>query len=316
MKILITGGAGFIGAFTAAALQARGDGVVLYDDMSDFLYPAARKEARLNHLFPNGAARPRLITANILDAELLSSVFADEEFDTVLHFAALANPARSLLAPVEYTLVNVLGTVNVLTAAQAHGVTRFIFAGSSSVYNDEQTPFSEDMYPLRPRSPYGASKASAEAYCAMWHELHGLPVTILRFFSVYGPWGRPDMAPEIFARQILHDETVHAARGRKRDLTYVDDVVDGILLACDRQFGFEIFNIGRGEPQALPDLVAALAKAAGKTPRVEDKKAPVGEMATTYANVDKARRLLGYAPKVSIEEGAQRLIDWVRSYED
>lgn len=315
MKVLITGGAGFIGAAAARALQVRGDEVVLYDDMNDFLYPAERKEARLNYLFPNSAARPRLIAASILDEEILSSVFEDEEFDTVLHFAALANPARSLANPTEYTLVNVLGTVNVLTAAQTYGVTRFIFAGSSSVYNDEQTPFSEDMYPLRPRSPYGASKASAEAYCAMWHELYSLPVTILRFFSVYGPWGRPDMAPEIFARQILNDETVHIARGRKRDLTYIDDVVDGILLACDRQFGFEIFNIGRGEPQVLPELVAALSKAAGKTPHIEEKPASAGEMAVTYANVDKARRLLGYAPRVSIEEGARRLVEWIREYE-
>lgn len=315
MKIFVTGGAGFIGAFVARALVARGDEVVLYDDMNDFLYPSARKQARLEYLFPDRSTRPRLITGNILDERLLQSVFSGGHFDTVLHFAALANPGRSLDHATEYTLVNVLGTVNVLRAAHVHGVVRFIFAGSSSVYNDEVTPFAEDMYPLRPRSPYGASKASAEMFCGMWHELHGLPVAILRFFSVYGPWGRPDMAPEIFARQILNDETLTVARDRKRDLTYIDDAVSGVLLACDRQFGGEIFNLGRGEPHGLSELVVALSEAAGKTPRVQDKPAPAGEMAATYANIDKARRLLGYDPKISIEEGARRLVEWMREYE-
>lgn len=315
MKVLITGGAGFIGAYAARALLERGDDLVLYDNLNDFLYPSARKEARLNFLFPDSDRRPRLITGDILDVQLLNRIFEEEGFDTVLHFAALANPARSLSAPVEYTLVNVLGTVNVLSAAQANGVARFIFAGSSSVYNDEQAPFAEDSYPLRPRSPYGASKASAEAYCAMWHELHGLPITVLRFFSVYGPWGRPDMAPEIFARQILNDETLSVARERKRDLTYIDDVVEGVMLACDRQFGFEVINIGRGEPQSLHELINALAKAAGKEARLKEKAAPPGEMAITYANVEKAKRLLGYNPKVSLEEGAKRLINWLREYE-
>lgn len=315
MKVLVTGGAGFIGAFAAKALTERGDTAVLYDDMNNFLYSANLKEARLARLFPDTEKRPRLVIGNILDADLLDRVFAEEEFDTVLHFAALANPARSLTAAPEYTLVNVLGTVNVLEAATKYRIGRFIFAGSSSVYNDAQTPFREDMWPLKPRSPYGASKAAAEAYCAMWHELQGLPITVLRFFSVYGPWGRPDMAPAIFAKQILNDEPLGVTEGRKRDLTYIDDVVAGVLQATERQFDFEIFNIGRGEPQSLPELVAALAKAAGKIPRLEPREAPAGELSITYANIDKARQLLGYAPRVSIEEGAKRVIDWVKEYE-
>ena len=313
MKSLVTGGAGFIGAHVARALTDRGDTVVLYDDMNSFLYPGELKEERLNYLFPEAGHRPRLVMGNILDAKLLDTVFAEEQFDAVFHFAALANPAKSLANSIEYTLVNVMGTVNVLEAVKRHEIERFVFAGSSSVYNDEQTPFQEDMWPLKPRSPYGASKASAELYCSMWHELYDLPVTILRFFSVYGPWGRPDMAPEIFARQILNDESLQVAAGRKRDLTYIDDVVEGVLLASSRQFAFEIFNIGRGQPQSLPELVGALAKAAGKTPWVEEKTAPRGEMAITFANIDKAKRMLGYEPKVSIEEGARHLIDWMKT---
>lgn len=313
MKVLVTGGAGFIGAFTAKALSARGDTVILYDDMNSFLYPAELKEARLHHLFPLSATRPKLVIGNILDAKLLDTVFAEENFDMVLHFAALANPARSLEAAQEYTLINVLGTVNVLEAATKYKIERFIMAGSSSVYNDEQTPFREDMWPLKPRSPYGASKAAAEAYCSMWHELHGLPITVLRFFSVYGPWGRPDMAPAIFAQQILNDEPLGVTQGRKRDLTYIDDVVAGIVACAERQFTYEVFNIGRGEPQALSDVVAALAKAAGKTARVEDREAPAGELSITYADIKKAQEMLGYTPRVSIEEGAKHLIDWMKT---
>jgi len=313
MKILITGGAGFIGAFVAKALVDRGDEVVLYDDMNSWLYPAELKERRLNHLFPDRETRPRLVIGSILDPKLLKTVFDEEEFDSVLHFAALANPAKSLEAEEEYSLVNVLGTVNVLRQVSDHDINRFIFAGSSSVYNEEQAPFTEDNYPLAPKSPYGASKAAAETYCRMWHELHGLPVTILRFFSVYGPWGRPDMAPEIFARQILNDETLSVSEGRSRDLTYIDDVVEGVLAAMDKQFEFEVINIGRGEPQALDDLIAALGKAAGKTPATEPREAPPGELIITYANTAKARELLGYEPKVSIEAGATKLIDWLKT---
>lgn len=312
MKVLITGGAGFIGAFTARALMERSDEVVLLDDMNSWLYPASLKEARLHHLFPK--ARPKLIVGNILDQKLLATVFEEEEFDTVLHFAAIPNPAKSLEAAELYTAVNVLGTVQVLEASRRANMQRFIFAGSSSVYNDEQTPFREDQYPLKPRSPYGASKAAAEAYCAAWHELHGLPITVLRFFSVYGPWGRPDMAPQLFTQRILNDETLEVSEGRARDLTYIDDVVAGVVSVVDKQFGFEIFNIGRGEPQSLDALITALASAAGKEARTSPREAPPGELKITYANIDKARQMLGYSPKISIEEGAKRLVEWMKEY--
>lgn len=315
MNVLITGGAGFIGAFTAKALQERGDNIVLYDDMNSFLYPAALKEARLHALFPNSSMRPRLVVGTILDAKLLATVLEEEEIDTVLHFAALANPAKSLNHPAEYTLINVLGTLNVLTAATEREVSRFMFAGSSSVYNDEETPFREGNYPLSPKSPYGASKASAEIYCRMWHELHGLPVTVLRFFSVYGPWGRPDMAPFVFTRQILHGETLEVSSERARDVTYIDDVVAGVMAAVDKQFGWEVINIGRGEPQSLDELVQALGKAAGKEISTRSREAPPGEMRVTYADTTKAKELLGWTPRVSIAEGAQHLVDWVKAYD-
>lgn len=312
MRVLITGGAGFIGTFTARALLERGDEVVLLDDMNSWLYPAELKEARLAHVL--GERRPKLIVGSIMDQKLLTTLFSDTDFDTVVHLAAIPNPARSLAAAELYTAVNVMGTMYVLEAARQHQVERFIFAGSSSVYNDEQTPFREDVYPLRPRSPYGASKAAAEAYCAAWHELYGLSITVLRFFSVYGPWGRPDMAPQLFAQKILNDETLEISQGRSRDLTYIDDVVSGVVAAIDRQFGFEIFNIGRGEPQSLDALVAALGHAAGKKVRTVPRQAPPGELRITYASIAKAQEMLGYQPRVSIEEGAQRLVEWMKTY--
>ena len=315
MKVLVTGGAGFIGAFVAKALLGRGDNVTLYDDMSSFLYPAQLKEDRLNALFPDRESRPRLVVGSILDAKLLATVFQEEEIDTVLHFAALANPARSLEHPAEYTLVNVLGTLNVLEAATEHNISRFIFAGSSSVCNDKETPFREDRYPLTPQSPYGASKASAEIYCRMWHELYELPVTILRFFSVYGPWGRPDMAPYIFARQILRGETLEVSEDRARDVTYIDDAVAGVMAAVDKQFGWEVINIGRGEPQKLDELIKAIGAAAGKEVIANPRPAPPGEMRVTYADTTKARELLGWEAKISIAEGAQKLVEWVEAYD-
>ncbi len=310
-KILITGGAGFIGAHVAKALMERGDEVVLLDNFDSFVYSAEDKEKRMNEMFERDK-RPKLIHGDILDAKLLDTVFAEEKFDKVLHLAALPNPGKSVGVAPQYTLINVNGTINILDACRKHDIVQFVFAGSSSVYNDEQTPFTEDAYPLRPRSPYGASKAAAETFIETWHELYGISTTILRFFSVYGPWGRPDMAPSIFAEHVLSGEELPLTGGRKRDFTYISDVVDGVVAALDTKLDFEIINLGRGEPQDLQEFIAALEKAAGKKMKTVPREAPPGEMEITYADVSKAKKLLGYEPKVSIEEGAQKLIEWMQ----
>ena len=312
-KILITGGAGFIGAHTAKALLDAGEEVVLYDNLDDFLYPTEFKQKRLEHVFA-GQDRPKLVIGDILDGKLLNEVFADEEFDKVIHLAALANPGKSMDAAEPYTLVNVMGSLNVLELAREYEVPHVIVAGSSSVYNDEQTPFIETMYPLRPRSPYGASKAAMETYCRLWHELHGIHITVLRFFSVYGPWGRPDMAPMIFADRILDDQQLELSQNRERDFTYIDDIVRGILAAVEKRFEYEVINLGRGEPQKLEQFVQAIEAAAGRKANIVMREAPPGEMQATYANIEKAKDLLGYHPTVSIEEGAAKLVDWVKTY--
>lgn len=315
MKILITGGAGFIGAHVAKALLEQGDEVVILDDFNDFLYSSDLKKLRLKEVI--NSAQVKVVEGSILDEALLKQVFQENEIDAVIHLAALANPAYSLGAGHEYTQVNVLGTLNILQAASAAAVKRFIFAGSSSVYNDTQTPFREDAYPLEPRSIYGASKAAAELYCKMWAQQAKLPITVLRFFSVYGPWGRPDMAGLIFTQRILNNLPIQVnEEDRFRDFTYIDDVVQGVLAALKLDSQYEVINLGNGKPVSVRALVAAIETAADKKAVIETRPVPPGEMHTTFADIAKAKKLLGYDPKIAVEEGAARTVEWVKQWQD
>lgn len=309
-NIMITGGAGFIGAHVAKALIARGDTVVALDDFNEVIYPAAFKRQRWEALGTGG----RLVEGSILNFNLLNKLFQAEHFDTMVHLAALPNVSKSYQFPEQYQQINVRGTETVLRAASEAAVNNFIFAGSSSVYDDAHPPFREDQVLGIPPSPYGVSKLKAEQLCKAGHEKTGLPVTILRFFTVYGPWGRPDMAPLVFARGIVDGRPISVTKEeRKRDFTYVDDTVAGIVAAIDRPFPFEIINLGRGEPVDLRGLIVAFEAAAGKKAMIEEREAPPGEMRITYADISKARKLLGYAPNVSVTEGAVRLIDWLKT---
>jgi UDP-glucuronate 4-epimerase len=311
-KILVTGGAGFIGAHLARALMEAGEEVTILDDFNDFVYSGDLKRARMGALFA-ADKRPKLIHGSVLDIPLLQQLFEDGKFDKVVHLAAHANPGFSVDKGQEYTLVNVLGTMNILEMCTEFDVVQMVLAGSSSLYNDEQTPFVETAYPLQPKSPYGASKAAAEIYAQMWSELHHLPVTVLRFFSVYGPWGRPDMAPFILTRRVMNDETIFLSKDRQRDFTYIDDVVKGILAALEHKFDFEIFNIGRGQPVELRAFVEAIETAVGKKAHVVERDAPAGEMRITYANISKAKEMLGYEPTVSVQEGIAKVVEWMKT---
>ncbi|MEX2054943.1 MAG: NAD-dependent epimerase/dehydratase family protein [Candidatus Andersenbacteria bacterium] len=314
MKLLITGGAGFIGAFVAKELLARGHTVVAFDNFDTSLYSQALKRARVAQVIgehPNFS----LITGDILDQATLAAAFAPTP-DVVIHLAGLANPGLSMSMREAYFASNVEGTANVLQSMTKAQTSRLVFAGSSSVYNDEVVPFKEESNELSPRSPYGQSKAEAEELITAWQqEQPNRFATILRFFSVYGPWGRPDMAPHLFAQKILRGEVLEVTQEeRKRDFTYIDDTVGGIVAAVERPFPLEIINLGRGEPTTLQGLIDALATAAGATPKIKPRPTPPGEMRVTYADISKAERLLDYHPQVSVKEGAQKLIEWFKAH--
>lgn len=316
MNILVTGGAGFIGAHLVRALMEAGHYVVIFDNFSEFLYSVKFKRDRLKALIPTIPAQ-QVVMGDLNEAALLNAVFNERPFDLVIHLAALANPGLSVTAAEAYYTVNVEGTKTLLQQMTAHHVTRLIYAGSSSIYNDEVIPFKEDGGPVRPRSPYGKTKAEAETVITLWQQEQPTErsVTILRFFSVYGPWCRPDMAPMIFARKIMAGETISLTANIKRDFTYIDDTVQGIVAAVGKKFPLEVINLGRGNPTTLEEFISAIETASGLQATTEPRDVPEGEMRVTYADISKAQRLLGYQPTVSVAEGTARLVAWLKTYQ-
>lgn len=252
MRILITGGAGFIGSHLADRCLRRGDRVVVLDDFNDFYDPALKRENVAPHR--NNPAY-RLIEGDIRDRELVLRLFEEERFDAVAHLAARAGVRPSLLQPVLYEEVNCIGTLHLLEAAVAHGKPRFVFASSSSVYGiNSKLPFSEEDPIDRPISPYATTKRSGELQVFNAHHLHGLPAVCLRFFTVYGPRQRPEMAIARFIRCLEEGQAIpfHGDGSSRRDYTYVDDISDGVEAALERPFGFEIVNLGCARPGSIP----------------------------------------------------------------
>jgi UDP-glucuronate 4-epimerase len=322
MKVLVTGIAGFIGSHLADRLAARGDEVVGLDDFDPF-YERWRKEANVARL--RGAAT--VLEGDILDAALVERLFAEHRFDAVVHLAALAGVRPSLAAPARYQRVNVEGTAIVADAALRRGVRRFVFASSSSVYGaNTKVPFAETDVVDAPVSPYAASKRSAELVLRSLAHVHrvspatGAPpdgsVTLLRYFTVYGPRQRPEMAVHAFCRAIDRGEPLRlfGAGDSSRDYTYVDDVVEGTLAAIDRALpGHRVYNLGGSVTTRLDALVAKIARALGRPARVEHAPAIPGDVPCTFADISAAARDLGYAPRVGIDEGIARFVEWYRA---
>ena len=308
MTILVTGGAGFIGSHVVDALLARGDKVTVVDDFNDFYDPALKR--RNVATFAN---RATIVEADIRDATALRAIFSTGRFDAIAHIAARAGIRPSVAQPRLYTEVNVLGTQNLLELAREFGVRKFVFASSSSVYGVGQ-PFREDAALLHPISPYAATKLAAEALCHVYHHLNGLDVTCLRLFTAYGPRQRPDLAIHKFTSAILRGKPVEMYGDGKtaRDYTYSDDVVQGFLAALDRCAGFEIVNLGESRTVELREMVQLIEKAVGKKAQLRQLPAQPGDVPITYADISKAKRLLGYDPQVDIEEGIRRFVDWFR----
>ncbi len=312
MKLLVTGGAGFIGSHLADRRLAKGDRVVVLDDFNDYYDPARKRANVAPH---EGDPSYRLVEGDIRDRALVFRLFAEEGFDAVLHLAARAGVRPSLSQPVLYEEVNCVATWHLLEAAAAHGKPRFVFASSSSVYGiNSKLPFSEDDPIERPISPYATTKRAGELQVYNAHHLHGLPAICLRFFTVYGPRQRPEMA---IARLIgcLDSDSPFPYYGdgsSRRDYTYIDDIADGVEAALESGIPFDIVNLGGARPVTLAELVAALERATGRTARLDRQPMPPGDVPVTFAAVEKAERLLGFRARVPLEEGLRRAVEWSR----
>ena len=314
MRTLVTGAAGFIGSVLVDRLLGDGDEVVAVDNFDPF-YPAARK--RLN--LASAARNPgfRLVELDVRDGEAVGRVVADYRPDAVVHLAARAGVRLSIDDPSAYASVNVNGTVHLLEAARRLDPRpRFVYASSSSVYGDRaDAPFREADPVDHPVSPYAATKRACELLAFTFHHLHGLPVTGLRFFTAYGPRNRPDLAIARFARLIDRGEPVPVFGDgtTRRDYTYVEDIVDGIVRAVARCTSHHLYNLGHSEPVELRAMIAALGEALGKTPRVRHLPEQPGDVRQTFADVSLARSELGYDPATPFRDGLARFVAWHRT---
>jgi len=310
MNILLTGGAGFIGSSVADRLLNEGHTVVCLDNFDTYYNPERKREnterARLS-------PRYHSYEADIRDARVVHRLFSDHRFDAVIHLAARAGVRPSVQDPALYFDVNVQGTLVLLEAMRQWGVKKMVFASSSSVYGDSATPpFAEEKAVDRPLSPYAASKRSAELLCHTYHHLYGLDIFCLRFFTVYGPRQRPEMAISQFTDKILHGQaiTVFGDGSTARDYTYIDDIVNGIIRSVERVKGYEIINVGGADPISLAGLIGVIERAVGREALIERFPMQPGDVQRTYADINKARQLLGYEPAVRVDEGIRRFVGW------
>lgn len=312
--MIVTGGAGFIGSHLSRKLITEEHDVMVIDELHPY-YSIERKKRQLEWI--NEVGSIRFIQKSLLhDVDELKDVFEEYKADCIIHLAALPGVTYSITSPNEYIDYDITATVNTLKLAGDSGVKHFIFASSSSVYGErENIPLKEDMANGRVISPYAAAKASAESFCHAFASLYSYQMTILRFFTVYGPWGRPDMAISKFIRKAIHNEEITIfGNGSARDYTYVDDCVDGIMKACFHAKGNEIFNIGSGNPISLEKLVNELIKYFPSL-KMNKKDFRKGDVMNTWANWSKANQLLSYEPKVSFSEGVRRTIEWAMKNE-
>ncbi|MFA6285802.1 MAG: NAD-dependent epimerase/dehydratase family protein [Opitutaceae bacterium] len=310
MKVLVTGGAGFIGSHTLDALRARGDTTALLDDFNDFYDPAVKRR--------NAAATgAQIFDADLRDRPAVHAALQSFRPDAILHLAARAGIRSSIQNPQLYVETNVTGTLNLLDEAAALGVTRIVLASSSSVYGDNpKVPFAETDALTSIASPYAVTKLAAENLCRIYAQLHGLSITALRFFTVYGPRQRPDLAISKFVNAIAAGRPIdlYGDGSTSRDYTYVADTSAGILAALDRLSpGFRVYNLGGDHPVTLATLVETIERVLGKRALVNRLPAQPGDVERTWADLTRARADLGYAPSVSLEEGLRRYAAWLRS---
>lgn len=317
MKVLVTGAAGFIGSHLSKKFAARGDEVVGIDNFNDVVYPAEIKRRRAQELTP--LSNFKMVEEDIRNREALFALFEEEKFDAVAHLGALAGVRNAVLYPDLYVQVDLNATQHLMDAARATDVKNFVFASTSSVYgNTEVVPFVETDNCDRPLQPYAAAKRAAEMLGHSYHHLFGFNFTVLRFFTVYGPSGRPDMMAYLLAESITKGIQIPLYDNGQmyRDWTYVDDITDGVVAAVDRPLGYEIINIGRGEPTLLRDFVDMIEQLAGKKANLISKPKLAADFVRNQADITKARELLGYDPKVSVAEGVKNFWEWYLAQAD
>jgi len=311
MNFLVTGGAGFIGSHLCERLLHAGHAVWALDDLNSFYNPKIKQQ---NVQVLQATAKPfTFVQGDITSVDTVNAVFSRTQFDQIVHLAARAGVRPSLAEPALYQRVNVEGTVHLLEAARHHAVPKITIGSSSSVYGiNSNAPFSERDPIFSPISPYAASKLACEALGHVYHHLYGMDVVMLRFFTVYGPRQRPDLAIHKFASLISAGKPVpfFGDGSTARDYTYISDTIDGIMAATTRTFGYEVFNLGEAQTVQLSRLIQLLEEALGKKAVLDRQSPQPGDVPITFANIDKARKMLGYNPQVKIEAGIPKFVEW------
>ncbi|MFA6410058.1 MAG: NAD-dependent epimerase/dehydratase family protein [Candidatus Buchananbacteria bacterium] len=313
-NILVTGGAGFIGSHVAKALMSRKDEVIIVDNFNSY-YDPQLKEDRIKKLLKGFT--PKLYRVSINNFDDLRKVFAENKIDKICHLAAQAGVRYSLENPGAYIQSNIIGTHNLLELAKEFKIKDFVFASSSSVYGgNTKIPFSEKDLVDRPVSLYAATKKANELEVYAYHHLFGINAIGLRFFTVYGPWGRPDMALFKFIKALLADQPIDVYNNgqMKRDFTYIDDIVAGVISALDKCQGYEIINLGNNKPVDLEYFIRIIEESLGKEAVKNYLPLQPGDVVATYAEIRKAHKLLGWQPKTSIEDGIKEAIHWYKDY--
>jgi len=311
-NILVTGGAGFIGSHVCDALLSRRDAVVCIDDFNDYYDPQVKRN-NIQNCIKNPLFK--LYQLDIRDYKKLRNVFQKNKIDKIIHLAARAGIRASLKNPFLFEDTNIKGTLNLLELAKEFKIKNFVFGSSSSIYGiNKKIPFSETDNADTPISPYAATKEACELMCHTYHHIYGIKIICLRLFTVYGPRGRPDMAPYKFTRLINEGKEIerYGNGSTKRDYTYVSDIVDGVIKALDKELDFEIINLGNSDAIELNYFITLIEKNLGKKAKIKQLGLQPGEVQITYADISKAKRLLGWEPKVKIEKGIAKFVGWFK----